>query len=216
MKGAFIVLEGIDGSGTTTQMSLLARELERRGLGVETTHEPSQGPVGRLLRQLLVDAKTDCHIAWGTMALLFAADRVDHVARTLLPAIERGRIVICDRYDLSSLIYQSLTAPETANSLSWIRVLNREAIRPDLTLVLDVPAEIAAERRQMRGGVQEVYETSELQRQLADAYAQAATFVPDDTLIHLDGSAAPGAVAESVILAVSRSGILQPQAQGSI
>jgi dTMP kinase len=122
---------------------------------------------------------------WASLALLFAADRLDHVAREIEPALARGVCVISDRYDLSSLIYQSATAPVGDEVLPWIRALNLRARRPDLTLVLDISAEVAAERRKARGGEAELFEELELQRRLAGLYAQAERFVPGDALVHV-------------------------------
>lgn len=210
MRGAFIVLEGTDGSGTSTQLGLLTDALRGMGYSVEPTNEPSAGPVGRLLRQLLADGGSDPHLRWTTMALLFAADRVDHIARTVRPALELGRVVVSDRYVLSSLIYQSLTADAGDRGLAWIQEVNREALEPGLTIVLDVTAETALERRKARGGAEEFYEGVDLQRRLAEAYVQAHKFHPKGTLVHVDGSGSPAAVASRVLQAVTRSAMLLP------
>ncbi len=207
-RGAFIVLEGTDGSGTSTQLGLLANALRARGYSVEATNEPSRGPVGRLLRLLLIEGKSDPDLNWATMALLFAADRADHIARTVRPALEQGVVVVSDRYLLSSLIYQSLTADEGEAALVWIRELNRQAIEPDLSIVLDVSAATALERRQTRGGVEEIYEAAALQRRLAEAYVDARRFLPRGKLAHVDGSRSPEDVGVSVLEAVLGAGVL--------
>jgi len=156
--GLFIVIEGIDGSGSTTHSKLLAKALRQRGIRVAETCEPSGGPIGGMIRQVLqrrlfvADAAGPRAFAWSTMALLFAADRMDHLDSTVVPALRDGAVVISDRYDLSSLAYQSATAPTGEKVVSWIRELNARAIRPDLTIVIDVPPEVAEERR-CRGAV---------------------------------------------------------------
>ena len=104
--GKLIVLEGIDGSGTTTQARLLCEWLAGRGVAVHLTREPSDGPVGRLIREILHGAHAP--VAGDTMALLFAADRVDHLSREVLPALDRGTHVVTDRYYHSSLAYQAI------------------------------------------------------------------------------------------------------------
>ncbi len=159
MRGKFIVLEGIDGSGTTTQSELLVSALRQDGIKASRTREPSDGPVGLLIRQVLTgkivlprganeSVEMDSRSGWSTMALLFAADRMDHVGREIEPALARGEWVISDRYVGSSLAYQSLTAPgEVVEALGWIANLNRFAAKPDLTVVLDVPADAAEARR---------------------------------------------------------------------
>ena len=122
------------------------------------TCEPSTGPIGSLIRQVLQrrlfvpDATGPRNFDWSTMALLFAADRMDHLDSTVVPALRAGSVVISDRYDLSSLAYQSVTAHNGSDPIPWIRQLNAQALRPDLTIVIDVPAEVAEERRRTRGG----------------------------------------------------------------
>jgi dTMP kinase len=206
-EGRFVVLEGIDGSGTTTQAKRLAAELERRGTRVCLTCEPSSGPIGVLIRQALgrklplTDGGAPRAFDWSTLALLFAADRLDHVDSVVLPALREGKTVVSDRYDLSSLAYQSVTAPEGDGVVPWIRELNRRARRPDLTLVLDVEADVAERRRALRGGPPEIFEVSEIQRRLAEVYARAAELVPGDRLVHVpDGT--PDDVADRILSAV--------------
>jgi dTMP kinase len=137
----FIVLEGIDGSGTTTQLDRLAGHLSARGRRVHATREPSAGPVGRLLREILLGGHRlpDGSPADGrAMALLFAADRRDHLRREIEPALAAGIDVVCDRYLLSSLAYQGEEAER-----GWVAELARDVRPPDLTLLLDLPVSVA-------------------------------------------------------------------------
>jgi dTMP kinase len=191
-RGRFIVLEGIDGSGTTTQTQRLAEQLRHDGREVVTTCEPSAGPVGALIRQALArrlrtNDSGPVELDWTTLALLFAADRTDHVARCIEPALQKGADVVCDRYDLSSYIYQSLTAPEPEQALTWVRILNARVPRPDLTLVLNVDFSVAEARRARRGGEPELFERRSLQQRLALAYKQSADYVPNDRLVQVNG-----------------------------
>lgn len=203
--GKFIVLEGIDGSGTTTQAKVLAAELAARGHLVCLTCEPTTGPVGVLIRQALQRRFVVPSIGgprapdWRTMALLFAADRLDHNDALILPALARGEVVISDRYYLSSLLYQSLTAAAVEDPLPWLRAINSRAVSPDLTLVFDVDAEVAARRRQGRGGPAELFEIDELQSRLAAAYAAAERAIPADRVVHLDAGRAVSEVSRSVV-----------------
>lgn len=194
--GHFIVIEGIDGSGSTTQGKRLTAALGAAGLTTEFTHEPSPGPIGVLIRQVLakrlVVADVDGSRApdWRTMALLFAADRVDHIDAVVAPRIRDGVTVVSDRYTLSSLAYQSATSPGGLANLPWIRALNQEARVPDLTLVLRVSPEVAAGRRSQRGGPAELYEIEALQRRLAELYARADELLGYPvTYIDADGDA---------------------------
>ncbi len=188
-SGLFIVLEGIDGSGTTTQARRLVEALRARGHDCLSTCEPSAGRVGQLLRQLLSAGEGQAP-GWEALALLFAADRADHHGREIEPALRRGAVVVCDRYDLSSLTYQVATAPvEESEAFQWVRSLNSRVGRPDLTFVLQVAPEVALRRRDTRGKRAELFEADALQRRLAEHYADAARLVPGDPLVFLDGEA---------------------------
>jgi dTMP kinase len=204
--GVFVVLEGIDGAGSTTQCARYAGHLRAARRLVHVTREPSTGPVGSLIRLILSRriALPSSRQA-EAMALLFAADRLDHVASEIEPHLRDGYVVISDRYDLSSLTYQSISAVagDAATSVEWIRALNRHARRPDVTVVLDVSPEVAAQRRRARGGAVELFEEAELQRRLAEAYRGAEAFVPGDRVIHVNGDAEEDAVAAAVATALA-------------
>jgi dTMP kinase len=202
MKGLFIVLEGIDGAGTTTQAQRLAASVRACGRTVRVTREPSDGPIGAMLRQVMSgrlvspDGRAP---GWETMALLFAADRMDHVASEIEPFVAQGGVVISDRYDASSLGYQSVSSGTATGSLDWIRTLNCHAKRPDLTLVLDVPSEIAASRREARGEAAQMYEQNEVQRALAAFYRALHLHMPGDRIEIIDGSLAQEAVTSALL-----------------
>jgi len=204
IEGHFIVIEGIDGSGTTTQCALLAGRLTRKGLPIHTTREPSDGPIGVLIRQILtgrvvVPATHGTRPpSWATMAALFAADRLDHLEAEILPNLNDGVSVICDRYDHSSVAYQTVSSGGGADVSSWVLELNRRARRPDLTLVLDVDPQIAAARRGTRSTSPELYEVSEMQAELAKFYQNVDALFPDDAIRHVDASLDVDAVAEVI------------------
>lgn len=163
--GCFIVLEGVDGAGTTTQARALAEALRRRGHTVTTTCQPSPGAIGQLVRTLLrtIDDPPDPR----ALALLFAADRLDHVHQLIAPALARGEVVLSDRYVASSWIYQGLACDP-----AWVRTINAHAPWPDLTLVLTVSAEVARARVQARAGTPtELFDALEIQRRIAAGYA---------------------------------------------
>src|SRR6202044_560237 len=132
-RGRFVVLEGIDGAGTTTQAARLTDRLRSLRVPVRATREPSDGPVGTLVRQVLTgrlvspDGKAP---GWATMALLFAADRMDHVEAEIEPFVADGGVIVSDRYDASSLAYQSVMSGHDKNAaVEWIRTLNKHARR---------------------------------------------------------------------------------------
>jgi dTMP kinase len=200
----FIVLEGIDGAGTTTQTERLCATLQRWGRRAHATREPSPGPVGRLLRQALqggLAVESGEPLDGGTMALLFAADRRDHLQREIEPALRAGDDVVSDRYLLSSLAYQA----EEANR-SWVETLARGIRQPDLTILLDVDFELAAARRRAAGRITERYDANETQRKVADNYRTLARLHPNIEV--LDGSGTIAEVEESISQVIGR--LLRP------
>jgi dTMP kinase len=190
--GRFVVLEGIDGSGTTTQVARLADRLRTARVQVRATHEPSDGPIGTLVRQVLtgrIIVPGGRAPGWATMALLFAADRMDHVESEIEPFVSAGGVIVSDRYDASSLAYQSVSSgTEARDAVEWIRSLNRYVRRPDLTMVLDIQPEEAAERRLRRGEAAQLYEQNEVQRALSVFYRDLAKHMPQDRIVVIDGS----------------------------
>jgi dTMP kinase len=148
-KGFFLVLEGIDGAGTTTQVNAIYNWLKSQKIPCLKTREPSQGVIGRHIKKLLKEK----NINPATLALLFASDRLDHLANTVFPALQKGMWVVSDRYRLSSLAYQSLDC-----DLEWVREINRYAPPPHLTILLDLPIDVALERISKRGEKREIFE----------------------------------------------------------
>jgi len=146
-RGRFIVFEGIDGSGKTTQARLVARELERRGRSVLLCRDPGGTPIGERIRRILLD--TDHReMTVQTELLLYMASRAQLVHQKIGPATEAGAIVIADRFVLSSVVYQTVSG---ALSESAVRSVARVAVgdlAPDLQILLDVPVHEAAERKQ--------------------------------------------------------------------
>jgi dTMP kinase len=189
-----LVLEGIDGAGTTTQATRLVATLRAEGRDVHLTREPSDGPIGRLLREFL--AGRHAPVDPTTMALLFAADRADHLAREVEPALARGAVVVSDRWYHSSLAYQG-----AAEDRAWIRTLNARARRPDLTLLLDLDADVGARRRHAAGRPEELYDRIEMQRRVAAGYREVAAELAaaGERIAIVDGSAELDAVAREVL-----------------
>ena len=144
-KGLFIAFEGGEGAGKSTQTQLLTEWLEARGHAVLLTREPGGTPLGKSLREILLDNKTGT-IAPRAEALLYAADRADHVATVIRPALDKDFVVITDRYIDSSIAYQGagrvLSPGEVARISRWAS----ESLFPNLTIILDIPAEIGLGR----------------------------------------------------------------------
>ena len=190
----FIALEGIDGSGTTTQLARIATTLVERGHSVLQTMEPSRGPIGTRIREIL---RGDIKAPPDALALLFAADRLDHLEREIQPALDSQQLALTDRYLISSLAYQSLDV-----DLAFIESINARARKPDLSILLHISPEAAAERRAKRGGDDEIFDDLELQKRIATAYDQA--FARDDlgpTAI-VDATASLDEVTSSILQAI--------------
>ena len=191
--GRFIVLEGIDGSGTTTQAARLVASLRAAGHAVVGTREPSDGPLGVVLRQALTRRLVG--LSDRVLALLFAADRLDHLASVVEPALAEGKVVVSDRYVLSSLAYQGMRLP-----LRWVETLNAAARPADLTLYLEVDPGTAARRRQGRGGTEELFDADEVQRAVARAYGRVVRkHTRAQRVVRLNGRAAPDEVAREIL-----------------
>lgn len=184
----FFVLEGIDGAGTTTQTARLAEALRNRNITVHTTREPSDGPVGMLLRQILtgrvVTPGPAGPLRSAKLALLFAADRMDHLEVEVLPRLAAGECVVSDRYDHSTVAYQSVSGRDPG-SIPWLRELNRFARRPDLTIVLDVSPEVARARRLARSSAKELFDDDDLQGRLARFYSDIDAHFPGERIAHV-------------------------------
>ncbi len=143
-KGFFIAIEGIDGAGCTTISRFLANQLRRKGYNIILTKEPTKNKIGRLIRFFLKEKNYRPEID----ALLFAADRLCHIDEVIGPSLRKGLIVISDRYLESSIAYQ------TAQGVNqeWIQELNKFAIKPNLTIVLDADPEVTSKRKKGFGG----------------------------------------------------------------
>lgn len=170
MRGRFIALEGLDGAGTTTATRLVTQGLEQRGISTLATFQPSDRSIGVAIRGHLRDGgpRLDPH----ALALLFAADRLDHVHATIEPALTAGRWVVCDRYVLSSWAYQGSEC-----DAAWVRVINERAPWPDLTCVLVIePSEAGvriAQRAKQRDTPAEIFDALAVQRRVAARYDEA-------------------------------------------
>jgi len=162
-----VVLEGLDGAGTTSQAKRIVASLRSRDVLAHLTREPSDGPIGKLIREMLTGRHSipGEKLSQSTFGLLFAADRLDHLQREVEPALAAGRVVISDRWYHSSLAYQG-----TGAERDWIASLNARARVPDLTIFLQVRPEVAAQRRVDAGRVDELFEDARMQAMVDDGY----------------------------------------------
>jgi dTMP kinase len=190
----FIVLEGIDGAGTTTQLELLRTACRTHGVRCVTTSEPTEGPIGKLIRHYLSGAEP---VQPRTLALLFAADRREHLHRPedgIVRLTERGSYVISDRYLFSSLAYQS-----TECGFEYVLGLNNDFPLPEHLVYVDVPVELGLKRLEGRA-MREITETEEIQRNVQALYRKTIERFSDSGMkIHvIDGNRSADEIASEI------------------
>ncbi|MDG5749330.1 dTMP kinase [Qipengyuania sp. XHP0207] len=188
-RGSFITFEGGEGMGKSTQIRLLAQTLEERGIDVVVTREPGGTPGGEAIRELLLQPPGE---GWTieAEALLFAAARADHVARLIVPALESGRWVLCDRFVDSSRAYQGIAGEMTDDAIKTLHGIGSGGLMPDLTLVLDASdAEVTARLARRDGGVSDAIggRTAAFHASVNAAFQQIAASDPDRVRL-IDGT----------------------------
>jgi dTMP kinase len=196
--GALIAFEGVEGAGKSTQLDLLRCELERRDHEVVVTREPGGTPVGERVRAVLLDPAVELEPR--AEALLFAAARAQLVAQVIRPALERGAVVLCDRYLDSSLAYQGEARGLGRGPVEEINRFATGGLLPDLVVLLDLdPAEGLDRRAERRDRIE--VEDLGFHRQVRDAFRQLATADPDRFVV-VDAAVPADQVAAAVLAAV--------------
>jgi len=182
VTGTFITFEGIDGSGKSTQLRLLANFLKRKGCDVLLTREPGGTPVGNRLRAALLDAQEEVDPL--TELLVFAADRAQHVRRVLRPALEAGQVVFSDRYADATAAYQGAGRGFSPELISEIIQLATEGLKPDLTLLFDLSVDDSTTRTRHRANGKQQgdrldAEDAQFHTRVRDAYLNLARAEPE-------------------------------------
>lgn len=197
MTGKFIALEGIDGSGKSTQLKLAADRLRQLGYDVRETREPTDFPVGRLLRQILTGEET----ADGrTIASLFAADRVDHLLHRggVMDMLGEGAVVMCDRYYFSSYAYHGCDM--AMDRVIAANLISADILRPDITVFVDIPVEVALERITRGRDHVELFETKDRLTRVREKYFEAFEKLEDiENVAVISGDAAPEEVTSRIM-----------------
>lgn len=195
----FIVLEGPDGAGTTRHSKILAERLQKQGIDVVLTAEPTNGPIGESIRSILQSTvgaqRAVPPPSPGALQLLFCADRADHVARVIQPALDKGKTVITDRYTLSTIVYGAAEGLDK----EWLRSVNAAFPKPDITFLLLPRYEICAERVGRRA-TKDQFEIDAFQRKV---YAEYAALGSPELLV-IDTSGNPEDVAKEIFAACKK------------
>ena len=193
-RGSFLVLEGIDGSGKSTQLQRLAATLEAAGHAVLATREPSDGAIGRRIREMARSGETlppERELEW------FMEDRAEHVREVIQPALAAGRTVLCDRYYLSTVAYQG------ARGLDWEAILAESEARfprPDLAVILEIDAASGLARTRLRGGAADpAFENLEFLERVAAIFAA----IDRPWIVRIDAAATPDAVTTAIAAAMT-------------
>ncbi|MEM3519960.1 MAG: dTMP kinase [Candidatus Hadarchaeales archaeon] len=194
MRGKFIVIEGLDGCGKSTQVDLLGRWLKSQAKKVVHTGEPTNGEIGKIIKSIL---RGELKVPVESEVLLFAADRMQHLSSLILPSLKKGAIVLNERYVHSSLAYQCARgAPE-----HLVRMANANASPPDLAIFIDVPVKMAMERVQKARSPDKFEEDMKLQKKVRKNYLK---YVKKGELEIVDGSRPPMEVQQEIRALVSR------------
>lgn len=197
MAGAFIVLEGPDGAGKTTQARRLAAELERRGRAPLLVREPGGTPIGEKVRAILLDPAHEAMDA-RTELLLYMASRAQLCREVLRPALAAGRVAIADRFLASSAVYQGLAGGLDIQEVLAIGYFAVGDVRPDLTIILDLPVEVAAERGRGRAKDRIEGRPLEFHRKVCEGYRRYAE-VAKERVARVDAARSEDAVAREVL-----------------
>lgn len=204
MRGKFITLEGGEGTGKSTQAAMLALRLESQGLAVQLTREPGGSPGAEIIRHVLLTGAAK-PLGADVEAMLFAAARDDHVQCTILPALQSGRWVVCDRFADSTRVYQGVLGQVDQRLINVLERVSVGDLAPDLTVILDLPVEIGLERAKQRRGSAAADrfegEGAESHEKLREAYLAIAAREPERCVV-IDASDAKEAVANAIWQAV--------------
>ena len=202
-RGVFIAIEGPDGSGKSTLAARIGDALRAGGCDVLVTREPGSTPLGERLRHLVLDTDPPIERTGVADALLFAAARAQHVAEVIRPALARGAVVVCDRFSNSSMAYQGHGSGVPLDALATVQRLATDGLRPDLTIVLDLPVEAGLGRKAAEVTRFEANFDLEYHERVRAAFLGFAAAEPDRYAI-VEATGSPQAVLDGSLAAIDR------------
>jgi dTMP kinase len=208
-RGVFITLEGPDGSGKSSLLRSLAAWLRAAGCDVVATREPGSTPLGEQVRKLVLDTEPKIDRTGRADALLFAASRAQHVDEVIRPALERGAIVVCDRYADSSMAYQGAGSGVPMDQLRAVQHFATGGLVPDLTILLDLPVEAGLARKAAEVTRFEAYHDRAYHQRVRDAFLAFAAAEPERYAI-VDATEDEAGVLEASVAALGRVSTLAP------
>lgn len=214
-RGLFITFEGGEGAGKSTQIARLAQKLREKGYDLLVTREPGGSPGAEAVRHVILSGAAE-PFGPEMEALLFAAARADHVEQAIRPALESGKIVLCDRFIDSMRVYQGVTGNLSSDFMKAVERVAIDGVMPDLTLILDIEPEEGLRRASARRGGEEVdrfeKETLDIHRKRREAFLAIAEREPQRCIV-IDASRDPDAVQEAVTEAVFAALVARMPAQ---
>ncbi len=207
MKGLFITIEGMDGSGKTTQINLLKDFFEKQGKHVHVTREPGGTRISEAIREIILNIDYQ-EMDYITEALLYAASRAQHVAEYILPAIEKGDIVICDRFVDSSIVYQGMARGLGQEMVATINRFATRGLEPDVTFFLDLEHRQGMERKKNQQELDRLESEKEyFHQKVRDGYKQLAKD-NQKRMIDVDAGQSIEEVHQSIIKALKQKAII--------
>ncbi len=196
-RGCFITFEGVEGCGKSTQLVLLKQYLASQGREVEVTREPGGTPIAEAIRRVLLDPENHA-LTPVAEVLLYAAARAQHVAERIRPALEAGKIVLCDRFADSTTAYQGAGRALPEATIAALHRIATEGVWPELTIVLDIDPELGLERAAARRGLDRIEnESIEFHRRVREGFLTLARAEPQRVTV-VDGSRDADSVAADV------------------
>jgi dTMP kinase len=182
MRGLFITLEGPDGSGKSTMIGLIGQYLKEQGIDHVITREPGGTAIGEKIRGIIID-RENINMGPETEALLFAASRAQHVHEKILPSVEEGKVVVCDRFLLSSLAYQGVGRGLGIQEVKAVNEFGLRGMTPDLILFFHVDPEVTLLRKTKEGGDRLEEEGGVFHREVYEGYMTLLEMYPDNVVV---------------------------------